>query len=143
MLPKDSIQSIGHASHVLRSSIVFRNRSGATKSRRGLNRLHFSAAISARRRWVIVSMYDLSSPMCYHILGFATRFCTCIFLKYLCFFTSGFLSHFLVGFAPFFIPEMIGLRKLFVKLGYCRTLCSLLRGQVVNYSQCFLTILLS
>jgi hypothetical protein len=41
------------------------------------------------------------------------------------------------------MPERIGLRKLFAKLGCYRTLCSFLRGQVVNYSQCFLTILLS
>jgi hypothetical protein len=38
---------------------------------------------------------------------------------------------------------MINLRKLFAKLGCCRTLCSFLRGQVVNYSQHLLTMLLS
>jgi hypothetical protein len=26
--------------------------------------------------------------------------------------TSGFLSHFLVGFAPFFMPERVGLRQI-------------------------------
>jgi hypothetical protein len=59
------------------------------------------------------------------------------------FFASRFLPHFLVGFAPFFMPEGIGLRKLFAKLGYCRTLCSFLRGQLVNCSQHSLTMLLS
>jgi ABC-type uncharacterized transport system permease subunit len=32
----------------------------------------------------------------------ATWFCICVFLKHLCFFTSGFLHHFLVGFCSFF-----------------------------------------
>jgi hypothetical protein len=35
------------------------------------------------------------------------------------------------------------MRKLFTKLGCYRTLCSFLRGQVVNYSQHSLTMLLS
>jgi hypothetical protein len=51
------------------------------------------------------------------------------------FLTSGFLPCFLVEFLPLFIPERIGLRKLFAKLSYYRTLCSFLRGQKVNYSQ--------
>jgi hypothetical protein len=41
------------------------------------------------------------------------------------------------------MSERISLRKLFAKLGCCRTLCSFLRGQVVNYSQRSLTMLLS
>jgi hypothetical protein len=41
------------------------------------------------------------------------------------------------------MSERIGLPKLFAKLGCCRTLCSFLRGQVVNCLQCFLTMLLS
>jgi hypothetical protein len=32
--------------------------------------LHSSAAISTRRRWVVVSIYDIYSPMCHHVLGF-------------------------------------------------------------------------
>jgi hypothetical protein len=62
MLSKVSIQSIRHASHVLRLA-VSRNRSGAAKPRLGLNGLCFSAAVSAHLRWVIVSIYGLSSPM--------------------------------------------------------------------------------
>jgi hypothetical protein len=74
----------------------------------------------------------------------ATRFYTCVFSKHLCFFSaSGLLPHFLVGFALFFIPERVGLRKLFAKLDCCKTLCSFLRGYVVNCSQRSLTILLS
>jgi hypothetical protein len=42
-------------------SIVSRNRSGVAKPQCGQSGLRFSAAISARQRWVIVSMYDLSS----------------------------------------------------------------------------------
>jgi hypothetical protein len=41
------------------------------------------------------------------------------------------------------MPERISLCKLFTKLGCYRILCSFLRGQVVNYSQCYLTMLLS
>jgi hypothetical protein len=51
-------------------NIVSRNRSGAAKPRWCLNGLHSSAAISAHRRWVVVSIYGLSSPMCRHVLGF-------------------------------------------------------------------------
>jgi hypothetical protein len=46
MLPKVSIQLIGHASHVLQFA-VSRNRSGAAKPRLGLNGLRFLAAVSA------------------------------------------------------------------------------------------------
>jgi hypothetical protein len=49
---------------------VSRNRSGAAKPRWGLNRLRFSAAVSARLRWVVVSVYGLSSTMWRHVLGF-------------------------------------------------------------------------
>jgi hypothetical protein len=41
------------------------------------------------------------------------------------------------------MPERIGLRKLFAKLCYCRTLCSFLRGQVVNCLQRSKIMLLS
>jgi hypothetical protein len=58
------------------------------------------------------------------------------------FFAFGFLPCFLVFFS-FFMPKRIGMRKLFTKLGCCRMLCSSLRGQVVNCSQCSLTMLLS
>jgi hypothetical protein len=51
------------------------------------------------------------------------------------FLTSGFLPCFLVDFLLFFMLERIGLRKLFTKFGCCRTVCSLLRGQVVICSQ--------
>jgi hypothetical protein len=44
-------------------SIVSRNSSGAAKPRRGLNGLCFSAVVPAHRRWVIVSIYGISSPM--------------------------------------------------------------------------------
>jgi hypothetical protein len=44
-------------------SIVSRNRSGVVKPRCGLNGLRFSAAISAHRQWVVVSIYGLSSHM--------------------------------------------------------------------------------
>jgi hypothetical protein len=46
------------------------------------------------------------------VLG--TWFCICVFSKHLCFllfFTSGFLSHFLVGFYSFSMSERIGLRQ--------------------------------
>jgi hypothetical protein len=59
------------------------------------------------------------------------------------FLTSGFLPCFLVGFLLFFMPEKIGLRKLFATLGCCRILCSFLSGQVVNCSQRSLTTFLS
>jgi hypothetical protein len=41
----------------------------------------------------------------------------------------------LSGLSFLFMSERIGLRKLFAKLSYCMTLCSFLRGQVVNCSQ--------
>jgi hypothetical protein len=44
-------------------SIVSRNRSRSAKPRLGLNGLRFSAALSARRQWVVVSIYDISSHM--------------------------------------------------------------------------------
>jgi hypothetical protein len=39
--------------------------------------------------------------------------------------------------------KRISLCKLFAKLGCYRILCSFLRGQVFNFSQCYLTMLLS
>jgi hypothetical protein len=41
------------------------------------------------------------------------------------------------------MPEKISLHKLFAKLVYYRILCSFLSGQVVNYSQRSLIMLLS
>jgi hypothetical protein len=41
------------------------------------------------------------------------------------------------------MPERVGLRKLFIKLGCCRILRSFLRCQVVNCVQCSYIMLLS
>jgi hypothetical protein len=109
-----------------------------------MNGLCFSTTISACRWWVIVS-----SCMAYLLLyvtmfyALAIGFCTCIFSKHLYFLTSGFLPCFLVDFPPLFMLERIGLRKLFTKLSYCRTLCSFFRVQMVNCSQCSYIMLLS
>jgi hypothetical protein len=51
-------------------SIMFKNRSIAAKPRWGLNGLRFSAAILARRWWIVVSISNISSPMWCHVLGF-------------------------------------------------------------------------
>jgi hypothetical protein len=76
--------------------------------------------------------------------GWATRFCTCVFPKHLCFFQLWIFALLLSGLCFLFsMSERIGLCKLFTKLGCCRTLCSFLRGQVVNCSQCSLIMLLS
>jgi hypothetical protein len=53
----------------VRLSITSRSRSGTAKPQQGLNGLHFSVVISTYWWWVIASMYDLSSPMYFHILG--------------------------------------------------------------------------
>jgi hypothetical protein len=80
-------------------SIVSRNRSGWAKPRWGLNELRFSAAISARWRWVVVYIYGLSSPMWRHVLGFGYLVLYLrLFKAPLLFFAYGFLPHFLVGF---------------------------------------------
>jgi hypothetical protein len=44
---------------------------------------------------------------------------------------------------PFLYLKRLVCAKLFAKLGCCRTLCSFLSGQVVNYSQLSLTMLLN
>jgi hypothetical protein len=86
MLPKDSLQSIEHAFQVLWSNIISRNRSGAAKPRSGLNGLRFLAAILACRWWVIVSLCMAYLLLCVVIFwALATRFCTRIFSRYLCF----------------------------------------------------------
>jgi hypothetical protein len=59
------------------------------------------------------------------------------------FLISEFLSCFLESFLSFLCLKRLVCTKLFAKLGYCRILCSLLSGQVVNCSQCSLTMLLS
>jgi hypothetical protein len=63
-------------------SMVTRNRSGAAKPRWGMNVFLFSAAISAHRWWIVASMYGLSSPMWYHVLGFG------YLILYLCLFSA-------------------------------------------------------
>jgi hypothetical protein len=73
----------------------------------------------------------------------ATRFYTYVFSKYLCFFHLHVFALLFSGLCSLFVSERIDLRKLFAKLDCCRTLCSFLRGQVVNYSQHSLTMLLS
>jgi hypothetical protein len=55
--------------HILRHGIVSGGKFRAANPRQGMNGLHSLAAISACQRWVIVSMYDLSSPMYHYILG--------------------------------------------------------------------------
>jgi hypothetical protein len=81
--------------------------------------------------------------MCCHVLGFSYP------ILYLHLFKASLLSHLQVfalhlsGFFLFFMSEMIDLHKLFAKLGCCRILCSFLSDQVVNYSQCSLTMLSS
>jgi hypothetical protein len=79
-------------------------------------------------------MYGLSSLMCCHVLDFGYPVLYLHLFKPSLLLTSGFLPCFLVGFLPFFMPERIGLRKLFAKLGCCMTLCSFL-DHVVNCSQ--------
>jgi hypothetical protein len=66
--------------------------------------------------------------------GLVTQFCTCIFAKHLCFFRLWGFALLLSGICSIFIfmPERIGLYKLFAKLCCYRTLSSFLRGQVVN-----------
>jgi hypothetical protein len=55
------------------------------------------------RRWVVVSIYGISSPMWRHVLGFSYLVLyLCLFKAPLLFFTSGFLPHFLVGFYSLF-----------------------------------------
>jgi hypothetical protein len=97
--------------------IVSRNRSELAKPRWGLNGLCFSAAISAHWRWVVVFIYDISSPMWCHILSFGYLILYLRLFKarlfFLFFFTSEFLSHFSVSFCSLFILEMIGLRQAF------------------------------
>jgi hypothetical protein len=73
----------------------------------------------------------------------AIRFCTCIFSEHLCFSHLRVFGLLLSGLSSLFIPERIGLRKLFTKLGCCGTLCSFLRGQVINCSQHYYIMLLS
>jgi hypothetical protein len=67
---------------------------------------------------------SLSQCMTYFLLcdamfwGLATRFCTCVFLKHLYFFHLQVFVLLLSGLCSLFsMPERIGLRKLFAKLG--------------------------
>jgi hypothetical protein len=145
MLSKNFVQSIGRISTVLRSNIVSRNSFRTAKPQWGPNGLHISAAILAHRRWIIVSMYDLSSTMWCHIWGIDYPILYLrLFKAHLLFSPPGFfclasqwtLSH-------FFYAERISLCKLLAKLDCCRILCSFLRGQVVNCSHHSLTMLLS
>jgi hypothetical protein len=57
------------ASPIFRFSIVSRNRSRAAEPRWGMNRLLFTTAVSARRWWVVVSLYGISSPIWCRVLG--------------------------------------------------------------------------
>jgi hypothetical protein len=108
-------------------SIVFRNRSGAAKPRWGLNGLRFSATISTHRRWFVISIYDTSSPMWCHVLGFG------YLVLYLCLFKTPLFSFLfclrvfaslLSGiFLPFLCLKGLICAKLFAKLGCYRTLC--------------------
>jgi hypothetical protein len=112
-----------------------------------------------RPEWALILTSYLSSPMVDHCLhvwpifsyvmpyfgGLAIRFYTCVFSKHLCFFTLWVFAVLLSGLCSIFvfIPEMIVLCKLFTKLCCCSTLCSFLRCQVVNCSQCSYIMLLS
>jgi hypothetical protein len=103
MLPRASVQSIRHASHVLRFSIVSKNRSRATKPLCGLNRLCFSVAISSHRRWSL-------SPCMVYLLLCDVIFWNCLpcfvlapLQSTFAFLPCGFLPSFLVGFVPFFL----------------------------------------
>jgi hypothetical protein len=104
-----------------------------------MNRLRFLAAISAHRRWVIVSPCMACLLLCVATFwALATRFCSIS-----AFLTSEFLPCFLISFLPFLCLKRLVCAKLFAKLGCCRTLCSFLSYQVVNSSHRFLTLLLS
>jgi hypothetical protein len=92
-------------------SLVSRNRSGTAKPRWVLNGLRFSAAISARRWWVIVSIYVLSSPMWCHIFGFGYLILYLRLFKAPLFFHLRVFASLLSGFLLFFMPERIGLRQ--------------------------------
>jgi hypothetical protein len=67
-------------------SIVSRNRTGAAKPRWRLNGLRSSAATSAHRRWVVASIYGISSMWC-HILSFG------YLIMYLCLFKAPLFFH--------------------------------------------------
>jgi hypothetical protein len=58
-----------------------------------------------------LSVYDLSSPMCCHILGFGYPVLYLHLVKSSLFSHLQVLSCFLVSFLPFFMPEKIGLRQ--------------------------------
>jgi hypothetical protein len=86
---------------------------------------------------------SLSQYMVYLLLcdtifwGLTTQFCAFIFRKHLCFFLHRVFSSLLSRLSPIFsLPKRIGLHKLLAKLSGYSTLCSFLRGQVVNCSQC-------
>jgi hypothetical protein len=145
MLLKDFVQSIGHASHILRSSIVSRNRSEAAKTSVMHERaLLLNNYLSLPMVGHCLSVYGLSSPICYHVLRFDYP------VLYLHLLKASLFSHFWVFVLllsglppPPFMSERIGLRKLFTKLSYCRTLRSFFRVQMVNCSQRSYIMLLS
>jgi hypothetical protein len=92
----------------------------------------------------LVDSESLSPYMAYLCLcdtmfwGLATRLCTCVFSKHICFFHLRIFTLLLSELCSLFsMSKRIGLRKLFAKLRCYRALCSFLRGQVVNYSQRF------
>jgi hypothetical protein len=90
-----------------------------------------------------LSVYGLSSTMCCHVLGFDHPVMYLHLFKASLLFSPEFLSCFLVSFIPFLWLKRLVCVKLFAKLSCCRTLCSFLSGQMVNCSQCSLTMLLS
>jgi hypothetical protein len=90
-------------------SIVSKNRSGAAKSRWCQSGLCFSVAISARWWWVVVSMYDISSPMWCHVLGFGYP------ILYFCLFKA----HLLVSASGVFASLLRGLCSLFYSWKGC------------------------
>jgi hypothetical protein len=89
-------------------------------------------------------MFGLSSTMQCHAFDIWQRiYVLASFQSTSALFTSRFLPHFLVGFSLFLCLKGLVCAKMFGKLGYCRTLCYFLRGQVVNCSHRSYTMLLS
>jgi hypothetical protein len=73
--------------------------------------------------------------MCCHILGFGYTILYLYLFKASLHFSPRVFALLLSGLSSSFMPERIGLCKLFAKLDCYKTLCFFLRGQVVNYSQ--------
>jgi hypothetical protein len=100
MLAKVSIQSIGRASQVLRLASCLKIGSEQ------LNLGEARTGSASQQLSQLAGSGSLSPCFVFWLLGVVLA----SFQSTSALFTSGFLPHFLVGFAPLFIPEKIGLR---------------------------------